>query len=71
MVLEPKETPRKIGFLVRVGAMAEDVKFRIKKFNGQKYQLWKMKMEDYLYQEDIFLPLGRISNKLMTMKDEE
>jgi hypothetical protein len=51
--------------------MAEDGKFRVKKFNGQNYQLWKMQMEDYLYQKDLFLPLGGIEKKLMAMKDEE
>ena len=30
-----------------------------------------MKMEDYLYQKDLFLPLGRLENKLVSMKDEE
>jgi hypothetical protein len=54
-----------------VGAMAEDGKFRVEKFNGQKYQLWKLQMEDYLYQKDILLPLGEITNKTTTMKDEE
>jgi hypothetical protein len=54
-----------------VGAMAEDGKFRVEKFNGQNYQLWKMQMEDYLYQKDLFLPLGGIAKKLTTMKDEE
>jgi hypothetical protein len=54
-----------------VGAMAEDGKFRVEKFNGQNYQLWKMQMEDYLYQKDLFLPLGGIEKKSMTMKDEE
>jgi hypothetical protein len=29
-----------------------------------------MQMEDYLYQKDLFLPLGIIAKKL-TMKDEE
>jgi hypothetical protein len=28
-------------------------------------------MEDYLYQKDLFLPLGGIEKKLMTMKEEE
>jgi hypothetical protein len=46
-----------------VGAMEEDGKFRVKKFNSQNYQLWKMQMEYYLYQKDIFLPLGGIENK--------
>jgi hypothetical protein len=54
-----------------VGEMEEDGKFRVEKFNGQNYQLWKMQMEDYLYQKDLFLPLGGIEKKLMTMKDEE
>jgi hypothetical protein len=54
-----------------VGAMEEDEKFRVKKFNSQNYQLWKMQMEDYLYQKDLFLPLGGIENKSTTMNDEE
>jgi hypothetical protein len=54
-----------------VGAMAEDGKFRVEKFNGQNYQLWKMKMEYYLYQNDLFLPLGGIAKNLTAMKDEE
>jgi hypothetical protein len=51
--------------------MAEDGKFRVEKFNGQNYQLWKMQMEYYLYQKDLFLPLGGITKKSTTMKDEE
>jgi hypothetical protein len=54
-----------------VGAMAEDGKFRVEKFNDQNYQLWKMQMEDYLYQKDIFLPLGGKEKKPTSMKDEE
>jgi hypothetical protein len=54
-----------------VGAMSEDGKFRVDKFNGQNYQLWKMQMEYYVYQKDLFLPLGRVAKKPMTMKDEE
>jgi hypothetical protein len=46
-----------------VGEMAEDGKFRVEKFNIQNYQLWKMQMEDYLYQKDLFLPLGGIEKK--------
>jgi hypothetical protein len=54
-----------------VGAMSEDGKFRVEKFNGQNYQLWKMHMEDYLYQKDLFLPLGGITKKPTATKDEE
>jgi hypothetical protein len=53
-----------------VGAMAEDGKFRVEKFNNQKYKLWKMQMEDYLYHKDLFLPLGRIVKKPTAMKDK-
>jgi hypothetical protein len=54
-----------------VGAMSEDGKFRVEKFNGQNYQLWKMQMEDYLYQKDLFLPLSGVAKKSAAMKDEE
>ena len=49
----------------------EDGKFRVKKFNSQNYQLWKMQMEDYLYQKDLYLPLGRKASKATSMTDEE
>jgi hypothetical protein len=54
-----------------VGAMSEDGKFRVEKFNGENYQLRKMQMEDYLCHKDIFLPLGGVAKKLIAMKDEE
>jgi hypothetical protein len=55
-----------------VGAMSEDGKLTVEKFNGQNYQLWKMSMEDYLYQKDLFLPLGGLAKiQSTTMKDEE
>jgi hypothetical protein len=54
-----------------VGEMTEDGKFRVEQFNGKKYQLWKMHMEYYLYQKDLFLPLGGIENKSTTMNDGE
>ena len=57
--------------MVQVGEMEKDGKFKGKKFNGKKYRLWKMQMEDYLYQNDLFLPLGGITKKSTTMKDEE
>ena len=51
--------------------MLEDGNFRVKKFNGQNYQLWKIHMEDYLYHNDLFLPLGGVAKKPMAMKDKE
>ena len=51
--------------------MAEEGKFRVEKFNGQNYQLWKMQMEDYIYQKDLYLLLGGKAKQLAAMKDEE
>ena len=51
--------------------MAEDLKVRVEKFNGQNYPLWKMQMEDYLYQKDLYLPLGGKAAKPTAMKDEQ
>ena len=51
--------------------MAEDGKFRVEKFNGQNFPLWKMQMEDYLYQKDLHLPLSGKTKKPTTMKDAE
>ena len=46
--------------------MAEEGNYRVDKFNGQNYKLWKMQMEDYLY-----LPLGGKAKQPAAMKDEE
>ena len=51
--------------------MEEEGKFRVDKFNIQNYHLWKMQMEEYLYQEDLYLPLGEKTKQSMTMKGEE
>ena len=49
----------------------EEGKFKVEKFNGQNYQLWKMQMEDYLYQKDLWWPLKGKAKKEATMSDEE
>ena len=51
--------------------MAEDGKFRVEKFNDQKFPLWKMQMEDYLYQKYLYLLLSKKTKKTMTMTDVE
>ena len=43
-----------------------NIKCHIENFNIQNYQLWKMKMEDYMY-----LPLGEKTKQTMAMKDEK
>jgi len=51
--------------------MAEEGKFRVKKYNGQNFKLWKMQMEDYLYQKDLYFLLNGKAKKSASMKDEE
>jgi hypothetical protein len=53
-----------------VGAM-EEGKFKVEKFNGHNYQLWKIQMEDYLYQKDLWKPLQGKKKKEATMSDEK
>ena len=49
----------------------EEGKFGVKEFSSQNYQLWKMQMEDYLYQKNLYLSLGRKAKQPVAMKDEE
>ena len=49
----------------------EEGKFRVKKFNGKNYHFWKMQMEDYLYQKDLYLLLGGKAKQQTTMEDKE
>eukprot|EP00253_Pinus_taeda_P023188 PITA_23188 len=51
--------------------MVEDGRFRVEKFNGQNYQLWKMQMKDYLYQRGLYLPLSRKTKKTTSMTNIE
>ncbi len=51
--------------------MVEDGRFRVEKFNDQNYQLWKMQMEYYLYQKDLYLPFSGKTKKTMSMTDTE
>ena len=46
-------------------------RFRVKKINGQNYQLWNMQMEGYLYQRDLYLPLSRKTKNPTSMTDTE
>ena len=37
--------------------MSDEIKGGMEKFNSTNFQWWKMQMEDYLYQKDLYLPL--------------
>ena len=51
--------------------MVDEGKLKVDKFNGQNFQLWKMQMEDYLYQKDLWKPLEGKTKKQGTMIDED
>ena len=51
--------------------MADEGRSRVDKFNGHNFSLWKMHMEDYLYQKDIYTPLSKKLNKPSSMTDVE
>ena len=51
--------------------MEKDGNFRVEKFNDQNFPLWKMQMEDYLYQKDPYLPLSGKKKKPAAMTDVE
>jgi hypothetical protein len=42
--------------------------YKIEKSNGTNFNFWKMQMEDYLYQKDLYLP---IVEKLKDRSDEK
>ena len=50
--------------------MADEGK-KVEKFNGKNYQLWRMQMEDYLYQKDLWWPLEGKAKKPAAMSDED
>ncbi|MCO5556425.1 hypothetical protein L7F22_009975 [Adiantum nelumboides] len=50
--------------------MADEGKLKIEKFNGKNYQHWKMQIEDYLYNKDLYLPLDGFQSKPATMIDK-
>ncbi|KAE8664704.1 hypothetical protein F3Y22_tig00112738pilonHSYRG00095 [Hibiscus syriacus] len=44
---------------IRVGAMAADEgKLKIEKFDGADFGFWKMQIEDFLYQKNLYQPLS-------------
>ena len=43
--------------------MVDEGRLRVDRFNGKNFQLWKMHMEDYLYQKDLWKSLeGKTKN---------
>ena len=51
--------------------MVDDGKLRVDKFNGKNFQLWKMQVDDYLYQKDLWKLLeGKTKNQGSMSNDE-
>ncbi len=51
--------------------MADEGKLKVDKFNQKNFQLWKRKMEEYLYQKDLWQPLEGKTKKLTIMSDKD
>ena len=50
----------------------DDGKMRVDRFNGKNFQLWKMQMEDYLYQKDLWKFLeGKKEKNQGSMSNDE
>ena len=47
---------------------SEEGKLKIKKFEGSNFAFWKIQIEDYLYQKDLYRPL--MSKEKEKRKDE-
>ena len=50
--------------------MASSGKIEIEKFNGQSFELWKLKMEDVLVDKDQWIPVDPVT-KPTTMSNED
>ena len=51
--------------------MVDKGKLGVNRFDGKNFQLWKMKMEDYLYQKDLWRSLeGKAKNQRSMSNDE-
>ena len=50
--------------------MVSSRKIEIEKFNGQIFELWKLKMEDLLVDKDQWITID-LGTKPMTMSDED
>ena len=51
--------------------MVDEGELRVDKINGHNFQLWKMQMEEYLYQKDLWKLLEGKSKKQGIMSDED
>ena len=54
-----------------MGAMVDKGNLKVENFNGQNFQLWKMQMGDYLYQNDLQKLLEGKTKNHETMKNEK
>lgn len=60
-----------MGAMAATTTMKEPAWFSAEKFNGMNFIFWKMQIEDYLYQKNLYRPLGGNSKNLATMTDAD
>ena len=51
--------------------MTKEGKLKIERFEGTNFAFWKMRIEDYLYQKDLYLPLEGKTKKPEKLNDDE
>ena len=51
--------------------MAEEGKLKIERFDGTNFGFWKMQIDDYLNQKDLYLPMEGKTKKPKEMNDDE
>jgi hypothetical protein len=50
--------------------MARNLKMEIKKFNGKRFELWKLKMEDFLVDKDQWIVVDPSIAPTRTLEDD-
>ena len=49
--------------------IAEEENIRVERFNNANFEFWKIQIENYMYQKDLYLPLGEKALKPKEMTD--
>jgi len=49
--------------------IAEEENIRVERFNNANFEFWKIQIENYMYQKDLYLSLGEKAQKPKEMTD--
>ena len=57
--------------MVKWVVMEDEGKMRVDRFNGHNFKLWKLQMEEYLYQKDLWKQLEEKTKNQGSMSNDE